>query len=351
MTLAIGFAGCGFIASIHSLALKMLVDAGLVEARVTATHDRDPARATRLAAGHGAAVHDDLDSLLDAVDVVWVCTWTSDHLEVVDAAARHGVAVWCEKPLAPTLEECVEVARLLDGVPHQVGLVLRHSPVFVAAAEAIASGEHGRPLAALLRDDQYFPVQGQYGSDWRADVARAGGGTLLEHSIHDVDLLRWLLGEPTDVSAHVASRFGHPGIDDVADATLRFGDGTVATLVSVWHQILRRPSTRRLEVFCEDALLWADDDHLGPLHIERSDDVTEVACAAPRWSDSIDLAPEIALPLLQYAVPAKAFLDAVAAGRRPFPDAATALAAHRIVAAAYRSARAGGAPVGLSETS
>jgi predicted dehydrogenase len=252
--------------------------------------------------------------------------------------------------LAPTLEGCLEVARLLDGVPHQVGLVLRHSPVFTAAATAIASGDHGRPLAALLRDDQYFPVQGQYGSDWRADVGRAGGGTLLEHSIHDVDVLRWLLGEPTQVSAVVASRFGHAGIDDVADATLTFGDGTVATLVSVWHQILRRPSTRRLEVFCEDALLWADDDHLGPLHVERTDGVIEVQCAPPPWSESIDLAPEITVPLLQYAVPAKAFLDAVAAGQRPFPDASTALAAHRIVAAAYRSARTGGVPVGLPGT-
>jgi predicted dehydrogenase len=321
-----------------------------VDARVTAAHDSDAVRAARLAAAHGATVHDDLESLLRAVDVVWVCTWTSEHLDVVAAAVGLGVAVWCEKPLAPTLDECAEVVRLLDDVPHQVGLVLRHSPLFAAAVAAIASGDHGRPLAALLRDDQYFPVQGQYRSEWRADAARAGGGTLLEHSIHDVDVLRWLLGEPTQVSARVASRFGYDGIDDVADATLTFADGTIATLLSVWHQILRRPSTRRLEVFCEDALLWADDDHLGPLHVERTQDVTEVVCAPPPWSESIDLAPEIVRPLLQYAVPAKEFLDAVATGRRPFPDAATALAAHRIVAAAYRSARAGGAPVEIPET-
>jgi predicted dehydrogenase len=232
-------------------------------------------------------------------------------------------------------------------VPHQVGLVLRHAPVFAAAVAAVTSGDHGRPLAVLLRDDQYFPVQGQYGSDWRADVSRAGGGTLLEHSIHDVDVLRWILGEPTHVSARIAERFGHRGIDDVADVTLAFADGTVATLLSVWHQILRRPSTRRLEVFCERALLWTDDDHVGPLHVERTDDVTEVECAPPSWSDAIDLPSEIALPLLQYAAPAKAFLDAVRDGRRPFPDAATALAAHRIVDAAYGSARAGGAPVAL----
>jgi len=348
VTISIGFLGCGFIASVHSLALRMLIDARLIDARVTAVHDADRARAVRLADAHGGTVYDDLDAMLDGVDVVWVCTWTSDHRRAVQAAVDHQVAVMCEKPLAPSLEECVAVAALLEQVPHQVGLVLRHSPVFAAAASAIGSGRYGRPLAAVLRDDQYFPIQGQYRSEWRADVARAGGGTLLEHSIHDVDLLRWLLGDPTRVSARVASRFGHPGIDDVADVTLDLADGAVATLVSVWHRILRRPSTRRLEVFCEDALLWADDDNLGPLHVETASDVTELAGSPPEWSTRIDLPAEIVVPLLQYATPAKAFLDALGSGERAFPDAATALAAHRVVDAAYRSARAGGAPVDVT---
>jgi predicted dehydrogenase len=347
VTLSIGFVGCGFIASIHSLALRMLIDAQLVDARVTATYDTDRQRAVQLAAGHDAVVHDDLDQLLDTVDVVWVCTWTSEHLEVVRAAADRGRAVMCEKPLAPTLADCEAVAARLAGVPHQVGLVLRYAPVFRALRAEIESGAHGRPLVAILRDDQYFPIQGQYRSEWRADVARAGGGTLLEHSIHDVDVLRWMLGDPVAVSASVASRFGHVGIDDVADVRLEFGDGAVATLVSVWHRILRRPSTRRLEVFCEDALLWADDDNVGPLHVETADDELEIACAAPEWAARIDLPAELTVPLLQYAAPAKAFLDAVTAGSSPFPDAATALSAHRVVDAAYRSARSGGAPVGL----
>jgi predicted dehydrogenase len=348
LTISVGFAGCGFIASIHSLALQMLIDADLVDARVTATHDRDRARAAHLAEAHGATVFDELDGLLDAVDVVWICTWTSDHLPVVRAAVERGRAVMCEKPLAPTLAECEEVAALLERVPHQVGLVLRHAPVFAAAAAAVASGEHGRPLAALLRDDQYFPIQGQYASEWRADVARAGGGTLLEHSIHDVDVLGWILGDPVLVTARVASRFGHAGIDDVADVTVDFANGAISTLLSVWHRILRRPSTRRLEVFCEDALLWADDDNLGPLHVETADAELEIAPAPPGWAARIALAPEIVTPLLQYATPAKAFLDALAAGERPFPDAATALAAHRVVDAAYRSATQDGVPVALA---
>jgi len=347
VTLRIGIAGCGFIASVHALAIQALIDAGLVDAAITAVLDLDPERSARFADQYDAIVAADVDALVAEVDVVWVCTWTAAHGAIVQAAAGAGRAVFCEKPLAPSLEECEAVAAELARVPHQVGLVLRHAPVFEVVATELASGCCGRPLAAILRDDQFFPTQGMYGSDWRRDVGRAGGGTLLEHSIHDVDLLRLLFGDPVQVSAHLASRFGNPGIDDVADVRFVYADDSTATLVSVWHQVLARPSTRRLEVLCEDAVLWLDDDHLGPVSRETNDGVRVLACPLPEWTAALRLPEEIAKPLSQYAVPARAFLDAVAGGTAPTPDAATALGAHRLVDAAYRSAAAGGTPIAV----
>ena len=137
------------------------------------------------------------------------------------AAVDRGRAVLCEKPLAPTLAECEEVSGLLSRVPHQVGLVLRHAPVFQAFAAAVASGDHGRPLAALLRDDQYFPIQGMYGSDWRADVGRAGEERCSSTRSTTSMSCGGSSVTPQRVSARVASRFGHAGIDDVADVTSR----------------------------------------------------------------------------------------------------------------------------------
>ena len=313
MTIRVGIVGCGFIGMVHSVALGAVVRAGLVDAAVTRTCDIDADRAARLAEPHGAVAGTDPEALVDAVDAVWVCTWTADHRAVVEAAVDRGRAVFCEKPLAPTLDDCEHVARLLEQVPHQVGLVLRHAPVFAAAADAVSSGRHGRPLATLLRDDQFFPTQGYYASEWRSDVARAGGGTLLEHSIHDVDVLTWILGRPASVRADVATRFGHAGIDDVAVLTLGYDDGSHATLLSVWHQVLSRGSNRRLEVFCDDAYLWADDDHLGPLHVETSEDQTVVATELPEWANQLDLPDQHLAPIVQYAAPTKAFLDGLAA--------------------------------------
>ncbi|MBV8952294.1 MAG: Gfo/Idh/MocA family oxidoreductase, partial [Actinobacteria bacterium] len=186
----IGLVGCGFIGTVHSFALRQLSRAGLVDAAVTATYDVDRPRAEAAAAAHErAVVMTDVDALAEAVDVVWVCTWTAAHAAAVRAAVVAGRPVFCEKPLAPTLVECEAVAADLRRVPHQVGLVLRYAPVFRTAGELLRSGRFGAPLAAVLRDDQYFPIQGIYGSTWRGDVSKAGGGTLIEHSIHDVDVL------------------------------------------------------------------------------------------------------------------------------------------------------------------
>jgi predicted dehydrogenase len=345
VTTRVGLVGCGLIGFVHSFTLRLLTEHQLVDAAVTATFDPQPDRAQAFAAAHDDAVAcPDLEALLDQVDAVWVCTWTAAHREAVEAAAARRLAIFCEKPLAPTLAECEAVAERLASVPHQVGLVLRTAPVFRALADAVHRGEHGAPLAVVFRDDQYFPNQGLYGSDWRADVTRAGAGTLLEHSIHDVDILRWLLGDPDHVRASLATRFGHPGIEDVAALTCTFPDGVVATLTSVWHQVLSRGSSRRVEVFCERALLWLDDDFTGPLHVETVDGTATTPCEPPSWVQALEAPPMLARAVAEYAPASKAFLDGLAAGggTTPGPHADTALAAHRIVDAAYRSAAAGG---------
>lgn len=347
MTLRVGLIGCGHIGFLHSYTLRRLTQTGLVDAIVTATHDADTERAERFAAAHDARALPDVGAVVDDVDVVWVCTWTSTHCDIVTTAADAGRAVFCEKPLAPNLAECEVVAARLATVPHQVGLVLRSAPVFQALVAAVRSGSHGRPLAVVFRDDQYFPIQGAYASDWRADVARAGGGTLIEHSIHDVDVLRWLLGDPVSVRARVAGHFGHPGIDDVAAVTFEYPGGALASLTSVWHQVLSRGSSRRVEVFCEDGLLWLDDDLFGPLHVETSDGSKTITTDPPAWVEGLQPAPVLARVVAEYAPATKAFLDALATGRAgppDAPDAATALAAHRLVDAAYRSAARDGKP-------
>jgi len=95
-------------------------------------------------------------------------------------------------------------------------------------------------------------------------------------------------------------------------------------------------------------LLWADDDYLGPLHVETRNGEELVVSTPPPWIDRFEVAEALAKPLAQYAEPSKAFLDALArdgAGAHGYPDAGIAIAAHRLVDRAYQSAAAGGRPV------
>jgi myo-inositol 2-dehydrogenase/D-chiro-inositol 1-dehydrogenase len=222
----VGIIGCGNIGRIHSRALWALRKTGVADATVAAVSDPDSDRAAELAAHNGAEVLTP-EELLDAVEAVYVCTPTAYHPDIVEAAAGRGLPIYCEKPLACDLAGAVRVAAALATVPHRVGLVLRCVPLFEAMADALASHRYGTTMTVLLRDDQYFPVQGQYASAWRSQHEMTGGGTLIEHSIHDIDVFRWLCGDPVEVSCRTSSFFEYPGIEDAAGRDLLAASASV----------------------------------------------------------------------------------------------------------------------------
>ena len=322
----IGFLGAGLIATYHSKSLRR----SGVEVVRAGVFDPDTDRAAAFAAASGHTLVDTEDEVLATCDAVYVCTWTSEHPRLVTAAADKGLHVFCEKPLAFDAETAVRMADAVTaaGVVHQVGLVLRHSPAFLRARELVADPAAGRVLTVVVRDDQFIPIQGHYASTWRSDPARAGAGTLLEHSIHDVDMLRFLVGEVATVNGQVAHHHGIDGIEDVTSALLRFESGATGTLTSVWHDNLARPSLRRVEIFCERRHVVIDgDDWFGPVTWTDSDGTTGVFDATG----------------LPFTNPDGEFVRAVTDGRTASPGFGHAVAAHRIVDAIYRSARSGGA--------
>jgi predicted dehydrogenase len=335
MTVRVGFLGGGLIATYHAAMLRI----SGADAEIVAVHDPDPARSEAFAHASGAVPVGTEEEVFDRVDAVYVCTWTSEHPRIVAEAAHRGLAVFCEKPLAvdlPTAVGMVEAVRSA-GVVNQVGLVLRDSPAFLFLKWLIDQPETGRVMSVVFRDDQYIPIQGMYASTWRGDPARAGAGTLLEHSIHDLDLLEWLLGPSERIGALAAHLHGLDGIEDSVVASLGFGNGALASLTSVWHDVLARPSQRRVEVFGERAHLVLEGDVFGPVRWERDDDH---GCLE---GDALMAALETRGIATRY--PDRAFIEAVQAGTPASPDMAEALRAHVLVDAAYRSAADGGGAV------
>ena len=343
VTVRIGFIGTGFIARTHNWFLKHTA----ADHRVVAVHDVDTARAAAFAARVGADVVTE-DDIFDRVDAVFVTTWTSEHERLVAAAAERGVAVFCEKPLAV---DAASAERMVDAVEaaevaNQVGLVLRFMPQFLHAKTLLDDERAGRLLAVSFRDDQFIPIQSHYDSSWRIDPSRAGRGTLLEHSIHDVDIMQWLCGRVDRVNGVVREVHGHPRIDDVAMARLEFTDGGVASLTSIWHDIVDRPSLRNIEVFCENLYLHLDGEATSPLTWQFTDGPVETlgghdlarACIDAGHARERDITPVESGAMFNPLTP---FLDAIADGAPSPLPLREALPAHRIVDAIYASADSG----------
>ncbi len=349
MTVRIGFYGTGFIARTHNWFLKHSV----ADRKIVAVHDIDAERAQAFAERVGAAAVGE-EELLDQVDAVFVTTWTSEHEHLVAMAAERGLAVFCEKPLAVDATVAQRMVDAVDsgGVVNQVGLILRFTPQFIHAKSLLADARAGRPLAVSFRDDQFIPIQSHYGSNWRVDANRCGRGTLLEHSIHDVDIMQWMCGPVDRVSGTVREVHGYPRIDDVAVARIEFASGGIASLTSIWHDILDRPSLRNIEIFCENLYMHMDGEPDGPLTWQFTGEPVQTlqgealarACIEAGSARERDF---VAVPGGAMFNPLTPFIDAIADGAvSPLPFS-EALPAHRIVDAIYASADGGGATTSI----
>jgi predicted dehydrogenase len=348
----IGVIGAGVIGTFHGKAIHTCLKLGLVDGEFIGVCDADRDRAESYARSAGLDfVTTDPDELIASPDIntVYVCTPTVSHKELTLKALRAGKAVFCEKPLAFNADDAAEMrdAAKNAGVTHQVGLVLRYSPVITVMRDLIGESPSGRAMSAVMIDDQFFPVQGHYRSTWRGDVRQVGAGTLLEHAIHDIDVLVWCFGRVRRVCGVIRSFFEKEGVEDLSATTIEFESGAVASHVSIWHDILHRGSSRRMFVTCERAQIsWEDDDWTGAIRVDsnaaggRTDIPSEDVLQRYYARESID-DERLRSLARRFSLEDYAFLRAVSEDRPSFPDFDTAVYAHRIVDAIYRSAREG----------
>ena len=343
----VGLIGCGHIGQFHSRNIRGSFRSELVPGEYVAVCDRDVTRAESFAGITNARVVTDQPSdvfEVSGLNAVYICTETAEHPALVVDSARRGLHIFCEKPLAKTLADVRAMVDAVEaaGVVNQVGLVLRYSPVFTVMKELMSDPGLGTLLTAHLRDDQFFPIRGQYGSSWRGDFERAGGGTLIEHSIHDVDLFRWLFGDISAVRCHTRYTTDKAGIEDVALVTFQHEGGHQTTLSSIWHDCDDRPSTRRLEVFYTGGYFATDSDFIGPITVQGRTGAEREIGIEEVWEryQAITGLSEDEMGLARRGMYEDyAFLRCVHEERPAFPDFRTALAAHVVVDACYRSAQ------------
>src|SRR5262245_11779608 len=224
--------GCGKVGQIHAQALSTLPASKFV-----AVCDAQFARAQAFASRYGVEAFDSLSRMLSrsGVEALMICTPHPLHELPSVEAAKAGVHVLVEKPMASTLAACDAMLQAAKGSGIKLGIVSQRrlfEPVQRMKA-AIEAGKIGRPVLGTFsmfswRDEAY------YRSDpWRGKWETEGGGVLVNQSPHQLDLLQWFMGPIEEVSGYWAN-LNHPyvEVDDTALAMIRFQSGALGSIVT-----------------------------------------------------------------------------------------------------------------------
>jgi predicted dehydrogenase len=210
--------------------------ARLPDAELVAIADDDDARLRDAVARFGGEAYADYRDLLarSDIDAVIVTSPNAQHAEHVIAAAAAGKHVLCEKPIATSLADgrAMVAACREHGVKFQTAFPVRFSAPAVTLRRMVREGVVGTPLAVKATNP------GSYPGGWFGDPALAGGGAVMDHTVHVVDLLRWIFDvEVTRVYAEIGSRI-HAGlpVDDVATVMLTLSNGIFVSLDPSWSR-------------------------------------------------------------------------------------------------------------------
>jgi myo-inositol 2-dehydrogenase/D-chiro-inositol 1-dehydrogenase len=327
----VAFLGAGRMGMTH---LRNLVSIPGVHVRVVAD--------TRLAAAqNGAAIiraertSDDLDATIHAndVDVVLIGTPTNTHADLIEKCVRASKPVWCEKPLALTLEDTRRVVEAAEssGVPVMIGFMRRFDPGYAAAKRKIEAGEVGRIERFRAISCDFTPPPLSY--------VRTSGGIFVDMLVHDFDLARFLVGEVEEVSAWgsvlIDPGYADAGDVDTAVAMLRFTSGALGVLEgsrrTTWGYDIRT------EIAGSQARLVIEAPQKTPLLTSRC-----LGYAGDHYESFPDRFAAAYRAELDY------FFECLRAGRAPAPGVRDALESLRVALAATKSMREG-RPVKVAE--
>jgi predicted dehydrogenase len=247
----LGFLGTGWIGRSR---LEAVIADGCAE--VAAIVEPDPGSAAAAAAlAPGAIVLPSYEALLaEPLDGVVIATPSALHAPQARAALARGHAVFCQKPLARTLEESAGVVDAARCANRLLGVDLSYRQVVGAqrVRDLVQDGSLGEVFAADLT------FHNAYGPDkaWFYNPALSGGGCVIDLGIHLVDLALWTLGFPA-VRGVTARRFAGgvavdtqtDAVEDYAVATLDLEGGTVARLACSWNLSAGCDAVIRAEFF------------------------------------------------------------------------------------------------------
>ncbi|WP_217586624.1 Gfo/Idh/MocA family protein [Lentibacillus saliphilus] len=212
----------------------------LPDVEIGGIFDDDPDRGKKMAADFKTTYYSDqTDFLASDIDAVIICSENNRHKDMVIAAAKANKHILCEKPIATTVADAKEMIRVCQeaDVIFQIAYPVRFSAPIRALKTRIDAGELGDIVAFRTTN------RGQNPDGWFIDAAQSGGGAVIDHTVHMVDIMRWYSGqEVTEVDAVVDSYFHNIAVDDAGIMTLEFANGIIASHDASWSRFPEYPA-------------------------------------------------------------------------------------------------------------
>lgn len=235
MTVKIGFLSLAHMhAHSYARALQNRTDCSLV-----GVYDPDQKRGEAGAKGMNTTFYSDPLELLAQVDAVIICSENNRHREFTELAAEHGCHILCEKPIATTLEDGQAMIEACQkhNVKLQIAFPVRFATPVMRVKEMLDQGQIGDVLAITGTN------HGQMPGGWFVDPVLAGGGAVMDHTVHVVDLIRWFLGkEFVSVYAEVDQMLWDVDIDDCGMLSMEMEGGIIVTQDPSWSRPRTNPT-------------------------------------------------------------------------------------------------------------
>jgi len=206
----------------------------LKEVEIIGIADKDRKRGIKAADEFKTKYYPDYSKLLQKdFEAVIVCSENSRHKEIVVAAANAGKHILCEKPISTNIEDARTMINVCKQKNVKLGIAFpfRFSPTVKQVKRMIEENKIGNILAVNATN------RGKMPGGWFISKVKAGGGAVMDHTVHVVDLLRWFLNrEVKEVYAEVDSLLHNIDVDDCGVLALEFEDGIFATLDTSWSR-------------------------------------------------------------------------------------------------------------------
>ena len=310
--------GAGFISSIHIPSWKKIQDV-----EITSVADIVEERAKRYAMKYKIEKY--YTNFQDAIekdkpDIVDVCTPTYTHKEIAIESMKNGINVITEKPIALKINDAKEMVETSKkkNVKFMVAHCLRFWPEYVIIKNLIKNKEIGEVRIARAYRQSGFPLW----APWHLDINK-GGGVFVDMSIHDLDVLRWIVGDVEEIYARGGIlKEKRSTAYDYVHALLKFKNGAIGFVEGSWIQPNGYPFSAYMEVAGTKGTLRVDSKETSSIKIWKSGQLPQLL--NPNSADA-------------YYLELKSFYESVKYNREPAIPGEEGLKSLEIALAAYKS--------------